>query len=81
MHILHNMTCRRTGLPFHVSEPVGEWAETILRSQKSPRGYPKVREPFSNPTSGKLAEAISMLGHKGAYFLGLTDLDGSVLRV
>ena len=81
MHILHNMTCRRTGLPFHVSEPVGEWAETILRSQKSPRGYPKVREPFSNPTSGKLAEAISMLGHKGAYFLGLTDLDGSVLQV
>lgn len=81
MHIVHISYCRRTGLPFHVSETVGVRAETIVRAQKSPRGYPKVREPFSNPTSGKLAEAISMLGHKGAYFLGLTDLDGSVLRV
>ena len=56
-------------------------AETTLRAQKNPRGIPKVREPFSNPTNGKLAEAISMIGHRGAYYLALTDLDGVVLRI
>ena len=56
-------------------------AENILRSQKKPRGSPKVREPFSNPSNGKLAEAIAMLGHRGAYYLALTDLDGAVLRI
>jgi hypothetical protein len=64
-----------------VSKESGNAAQTVVRSLKSPLGVPTIRDVYTNPTNAKIAESIAMIGNRGAYFIGLTDLSVEVRNI
>ena len=71
-----NVMYRRKNAPWHCSAKLLKQINDYIATLKIPSGWPQLSKYFSEEYERiKLAEALAFAGDRGAYFIGLTDID------